>query len=1284
MFNQKATLRLALLLTACFLPTLPATAASPDDTELTEPTITKGGRIVSGSKSMWQKSGWGQVVVCLDNDAISTLMDQFQFEGGYVSPVFFLENETKVEGATTTFQAGIRSALDSDERLGEYRMVTTLRDDGLIEVHATTDFVSAAKKEELIVRHATFDFPTYLDLRGVYRQGGEDRPFGEGSSETFDAEALANAELHFFPDSPRRSFRVIPKAIGKLEVNDHRMNFWPTDDGELHFLLDIREPKSLSGDGSNLSPNGIDFVAIDELDLPDYAPSGNLLMNPSFEAGFRYWGMPLYVHHMIPVSHTDLFSIDEQEAHSGNRSLKIKAIQEHIPLNVGTLALPFVVDEPYTVSFYAKSSVEEGTSVKVWGRGLAYQLFDPSVVDVPVDGQWKRYELTFTPTERFGGLYFYAQNKFELDPAASVWIDDVQIERGGMTDFSSPALVAALTSAARGNFLEFGQEPRLALELNGEPGVRGEAQITVEDFLSNVLHEVSMPYELDENGHTQIALDSLSEKVHSRGLRGVWVVEGRFTPEGSEQTFTDHFRFSVMDFLENKHKHKNLFNVMWVYALQMGGPEIERFLERERAIGFGSYSYGFIHFAMDSNLDRDRERAELAAAYGFEPMGRGVVGIHHGGNGVISEGGDENKMDDIRDRLNPSEEELAEFEAIVELKARNRPWNNIWWFTGESNPAMMPLAADRDSFAKWLLATNRGIKRGNPDAKVLITGGPWNIDPQHGIKWVEEYIQDTHRIDPSVQFDGAAGHHYRNFPENPDLDSDIAAFIDMLDRNGHSDWPLYINEGGNYQPFNIPQEGISPYIQHSANAWYIGPLSYDVGQGERIAAALTARTWLIGLKYADRLACMHDFNSPSRYVDLDFTPRPYEKVPNTLGKLLGNSTFRRDIRFAPFVRCYVFEDDPTGDAIAALWGFDEGVDRWKKEPPVYQFDFSGVEVTAIDLMENPVELQRTADGKTLIPASPFPVFLRVEPGQFEALGAALEKGTPAAGGGSMLQVVVAPDAKGGATLSARNDIDRASKLEGQMTINQQSHGLSLQVAPRDEELVSYPLEQPARSGAVEPFEWSLQVDGRPAGQGSGQYLLFSGDARTTGSIDWDTLTANPVGNMGTLKAAIRGERLHLYLESSTESAEEDPKSLFEGLGLYFDPFFKPADLGGEKTVKSDLAVYELVKTDSRQLGAMCRYIQGTQAGSGTEYLVVDRVHPDIEVMDRTREGRAAIEIIVPQAVLTPLKFETGTPFGFNLSWGPSASQTASIAPLQGFRSVTQPGDITLVMGIVGQ
>lgn len=1255
-------------------------AADSSSSELAHPTVNSDGRVTAGSKSLWQKNGWAHVMMVLDNDAISSFYESFVFDSGYISPVFFIDNATRFEGKHTIFEAGMKSAVESDESLGTYRMTTTLREDGLIEVHGTTEFVSEAAKQELKNRHADFHFPKYLELKGEYVRGSQSRPLDVSSHERFEGNDLKKAEFHFFPGEPKRSFKLIPIAVKSIQVQEHKIAMMPTDGGEMHFLLDIREPASLAGDGSNVSPNGVDFVALDDLHLPDYSVSRNMLRNPSFEAGFRYWGIPTYVHNMIPLSYTDMFTIDESEAHSGERSMRVRAIGPHNPLNVGTMGLPLAVDEPHTVSFYAKASVAKGANVHLWGRSFYNQLFD-STLNFPATDEWKRYEATFTPTERIGAVFFFARHPGTTDDEAVVWIDDVQIERAPKaTEFTQPPLVTALTSAERGNFLEFGQEPELKLEVMGEPGAKGTAKLSVEDFFFKTMYETSLPVELDDDGKATVELDELSDKLRSDGLRGVWVARVQFEMEGEDEPFTDYYRFSVMDMLKNEHKHKNLFNVMWAYHVQMGGPEIERFLERKRAIGFGSYTYDFIHFAMDAPLDLDRERAEVTAKYGLESMGRPIVGIHHGENGGISEGGDAAKMWDIRDRLNPSDDELAEFEAIAELKARNRPWNDIWWFTGESNPAMMPLVADRDSFAKWLLATHRGIKRGNPDAKVLITGGPWNLAPDSGTKWNEEYIQDTKRIDPSVTFDGAAGHHYRNLPENPDLDRDIEAFIEMLDRNGHSDWPIYINEGGHYHPFNLPQEGISPYIAHSANGWYVGPLSYDVGKAERIGAAFTARNWLIGLKYGDRVECMNDFNNPARYTDFDFTSRPYEKVPNTLGRLLGNSTFHRDIRFAPMVRCYVFEDDPTGDPIAALWGHDEAVDRWKKDAPIYQFDFTGLDVTAIDLMENRVELARTEDGRTLIPATPFPIFLRAQPGQIGKLSEALAAGTPAAGGGSLLEIAAYPNAEGGSTVTARNGIDRDTRLDGELTINGQSHDVTFEVGPRSEEVQQLSLSAAARPGEVGRFEWSLRVDGQPAGGNAGPYMLFADEAKPQGSIDWESLPANPVGTKGTLRAAVRGERLHLYLEAPSGTNEGRATDAFVGVGLYVDPFMKSGDLGEVTTVKSDLAVYELVTTDPGKLGAMCRYVQGTQAGSGTDFLVPNRVQPDIRVLDRSRDGRPAVEVVIPQAVLSPLQLETGATFGLNVSF----DSTASLLPLPGFQSVTDPGDIELVMGVVGR
>ena len=114
-------------------------------------------------------------------------------------------------------------------------------------------------------------------------------------------------------------------------------------------------------------PNGIDFWANDRLHLPDYGASTNLILNPSFEAGFRYWGYPLFVQSAIPLQYQNIYELDDNEAHSGSHSLRIKALPFRCPLPLGFFTVPYVAGANYTLSFYAKGSSAENLVVNLWG-----------------------------------------------------------------------------------------------------------------------------------------------------------------------------------------------------------------------------------------------------------------------------------------------------------------------------------------------------------------------------------------------------------------------------------------------------------------------------------------------------------------------------------------------------------------------------------------------------------------------------------------------------------------------------------------------------------------------------------------------------------------------------------------------------------------------------------------------------------------------------------------------------------------------------------------------------
>ena len=91
-----------------------------------------------------------------------------------------------------------------------------------------------------------------------------------------------------------------------------------------------------------------------------------------------------------------------------------------------------------------------------------------------------------------------------------------------------------------------------------------------------------------------------------------------------------------MNFLDNTQKNKNLFNLVYGNGgFQSGGPEMaQRFLTRERAIGFGSVDYDFGPFTNDLDYALDEERMQMLEDYGFDYIGRGVLEY---GNSSISE-----------------------------------------------------------------------------------------------------------------------------------------------------------------------------------------------------------------------------------------------------------------------------------------------------------------------------------------------------------------------------------------------------------------------------------------------------------------------------------------------------------------------------------------------------------------------------------------------------------------------------------------------------------------------
>ena len=148
----------------------------------------------------------------------------------------------------------------------------------------------------------------------------------------------------FKPQSPAEGFAIeFPKATITGVYRDRiEAVLKPGCDGEsLILLVDFREtPKKSMADDCVLA--GINFTKCDDLDVPVYNKDGNLLMNPSFESGTRYWRSNALGN----------FSLDESmlcdtEAFFGKRSCRLGS--------VSSVSIPVEPSQPHTFSFYAYS-----------------------------------------------------------------------------------------------------------------------------------------------------------------------------------------------------------------------------------------------------------------------------------------------------------------------------------------------------------------------------------------------------------------------------------------------------------------------------------------------------------------------------------------------------------------------------------------------------------------------------------------------------------------------------------------------------------------------------------------------------------------------------------------------------------------------------------------------------------------------------------------------------------------------------------------------------------------
>jgi len=686
------------------------------------------------------------------------------------------------------------------------------------------------------------------------------------------------------------------------------------------------------------------YYTDDKLFGPDYGTCRNLLQNPSFEAGGRYWS---------GVNNGELFfgkyfEIDSSESFGGNKSIVLYSYKGYREITrVTSFNIPVQPGEKYTLSFYCRGdkaiSLDAMIYTGVWADFPAHKSF-------PVTKDWTRHSLTFTAPNAIAAPTFYAQGFPAED--GRVWIDAVQLEAGEKpTEFTEKPIVADLVTDHYDNLCQPGEAVNGRLEIyTAKSGISGEVDLTIGDYSGKKLNARKCSFKTNAKGTASIRLDELD------GLPcGLYKIRAEFELSDDSYSDYDFFRFGVMRYLDNKHKLKDFFS-----SYPGTFPSPSKSFERYRHIGLGSCKFvnfpstEIINLYQKNNISLMPYLAYKAkASYALD----GAEGYK---NPNISE-------DVARNKCAVHMVGAEQYETIAEVcrrVAKAHPEFDNWSLAGE---AILPGQKDRAQRLKKYMELQRmvadNVREENPEA-LMRSPSTCDLYPGNGIAQIEEMWQNG----AGDIFDICEAHSYRPRPEVPDLDNDISVLLKMLDKYNFKG-QVWFAEDLNYTCYNIPAYGLD--TAEFADFWK-GALSYDIGMGERLQAAYNARMWLIALKYYPRVGRLYWHNYFSSIIDLNGCSRLACWAPNILGHIFGEGcVYLSDLVFSDDVRCYLFKDGKNRP-VAAIWNINEEIDREKRPPLTAKLPFSSSEVEIIDFVGNRIDFK---PGDTL-KIYPTPTFLR--------------------------------------------------------------------------------------------------------------------------------------------------------------------------------------------------------------------------------------------------------------------------------------------------------------------
>jgi len=915
----------------------------------------------------------------------------------------------------------------------------------------------------------------------------KNQAYGSSGKFVFDASNPAERFSVAFSGkngTAKESFAITKTGMDRFYFN---CDFTPAASGEI--VIDL-EKSPIAAKDRPPAVNGIDFWHHDATHVP-LRPTRNLMPNPGFEQGLRYWTWNPYGNY-VPGKYPRF------EIVSGGVSGKALLIRgRDCSKGSGIRSFPIALKEntKYTLSFYAKS-MDGNRGVSLALGSAAYQsnrykgpyggVFGDSnspECKFPVTKEWKRYSRTFTG---------YSDGLILFLGGDNLILDCFQLEEGSVaTGYVSPPVEGLLTTSDPDNDLKPGENPDTAFFLTGKPGLKGRMKITVSNLFREVLYSGEKNLELGNDGTRRIPFPL---KTGALGT-GIFLVRADYRiPE--YPVYTDYYRFSIMRPLENRHATKNIFGNILHFARFPSG---EHFARKLMEWGWGSTSWLAFHEM------RNPVNAELFLKYRFTNMQSSVEGevlkkiYPQKKNGWLTH------LELLNSKtVSPELEQKVEKETFRLLKLLP-PDHNFLRYVGwgnEEESHRLPAAADGNEYFKLQSAVARGARRARPGIGIVPTSGTSGYSKLRGYDAYERYLKTAKRH--GFKYEAASVHLYgtndKGLLSSFDLEECIELLSSQLKRYGFGkECHILSTEGFGNTDFSIPQWSAVGNPWHT----FCGKPTYDFGKSEYLQAVTAARHYLGVMRFWPRMESSNIW-VPRMFLDTNYTPLLICKAVNTLGNLLPWTEFHSDIKPFPGIRGYAFKLQ-DGSGIAALWNMNHDMESGLKANTVLRVKFEQP-VEFIDFMGNRRSAKMTPDGISEIPVTPAPLFVKAKNVAQLArnLSHAFSDDTRSA-----LQVSIQPQPDGKIAVLMKNLTGH--KQSGRIAIDGSEYAFNLNGS--SEQVLKLPMKKENSAGKMYHFNTGFKLI---YSAGHALPLEWNMDyffiPHTSGMPDWNKIPAIPIRN----------------------------------------------------------------------------------------------------------------------------------------------------------------------------